>query len=512
MRQKKHVFVVSLLLFSLGIFFFQGCSKTPASPNQILSSSSCPQGKSSSCLSYINISINDQDSITVAQSFAYVVTLEKSADVQIDSSSLEVLSGSCVAKDTWPLPLSSWKLNGKDLQLGLNNWTYTASDRADMHGCQWLAKVKGHIVATGKAVESGVYINTVNGSALTNFCSAPAPCTNGVQCTLSIGSPTSMGQAWVANAANCGFVCKPGYSGPTCQTTAIPNSCSASVPCTNGVQCTLTTGSPTSVEQAWVANAANCGFTCKPGYSGLTCQTTSIANYCSVSRPCTSGIQCTFTIGSPTSLGQAWVKDASSCGFACKPGYTGVDCRTPPPNTCSASPPCTDGVNCTLTSGTPTSIGQAWVKDAANCGFACKPNYIGAVCQTPFEPFYCATTHPCTDGVQCTLTTGSPTSHGQAWVANAVSCGFVCKPEYSGTDCQTQTVITVSGSNPTCPADRTATEYNWVANYCSQDTDCTTASGWSSAAPVCTFRADVRYHPDRTCTAYQWTDVKCSVN
>lgn len=34
---------------------------------------------------------------------------------------------------------------------------------------------------------------------------------------------------------------------------------------------------------------------------------------------------------SPTSVNQAWVFEASSCGYTCINGYTGSGCATPPP-------------------------------------------------------------------------------------------------------------------------------------------------------------------------------------
>lgn len=47
-----------------------------------------------------------------------------------------------------------------------------------------------------------------------------------------------------------------------------------------------------------------------------------------------SYINATFTTGTPSSVGQAWVQNAASCGYSCTGGYTGVDCTTAPALQC----------------------------------------------------------------------------------------------------------------------------------------------------------------------------------
>lgn len=63
----------------------------------------------------------------------------------------------------------------------------------------------------------------------------------------------------------------------------------------------------------------------------------------------------------------------------------------------------------------------------------------------------CITPLPaCSGSGSCTLTY-SPTSSGQAWVKDALSCGFACTPEYGGSDCSTPTnyVVTFDGNTGT---------------------------------------------------------------
>lgn len=55
--------------------------------------------------------------------------------------------------------------------------------------------------------------------------------------------------------------------------TTVLNACAATVPCNVGVACATTTGVPTAVNQPWVLAAANCGFNCINGYTGPTCAT-----------------------------------------------------------------------------------------------------------------------------------------------------------------------------------------------------------------------------------------------
>ncbi|MDQ1344444.1 MAG: hypothetical protein QG650_1166, partial [Patescibacteria group bacterium] len=52
-------------------------------------------------------------------------------------------------------------------------------------------------------------------------------------------------------------------------------------------------------------------------------------NSCASALPSCDGISCTLTY-SPSSVNQAWTKDAASCGFACTGGHSGTDCMTAP--------------------------------------------------------------------------------------------------------------------------------------------------------------------------------------
>jgi hypothetical protein len=61
-------------------------------------------------------------------------------------------------------------------------------------------------------------------------------------------------------------------------------------------------------------------------------------------------------------------------------------------NSCNSIQPTCTTTGCTLTTGTPTSVNQAWSKDATTCGFACNANYSGTDCQTYTAPLPAWTT------------------------------------------------------------------------------------------------------------------------
>ncbi|MDD2566100.1 MAG: FISUMP domain-containing protein [Candidatus Gracilibacteria bacterium] len=102
----------------------------------------------------------------------------------------------------------------------------------------------------------------------TYSCNTAEPSCSSTGCTLITGTPTSVNQVWVKDGANCGFSCIAGYSGNNCE---IPPSCNTALPTCSPAGCTLATGTPTSLNQAWVKGSSNCGFTCKTGYSGDYC-------------------------------------------------------------------------------------------------------------------------------------------------------------------------------------------------------------------------------------------------
>lgn len=52
---------------------------------------------------------------------------------------------------------------------------------------------------------------------------------------------------------------------------------------------------------------------------------------------------------------------------------------------CATNPACSPS-GCTLTVGTPSSVNQAWVKSATNCGFVCNMNYSGTNCEVYTPP------------------------------------------------------------------------------------------------------------------------------
>lgn len=79
--------------------------------------------------------------------------------------------------------------------------------------------------------------------------------------------------------------------------------------------------------------------------------------------------------------------------------------------------------------------------------------------------------------------------------------------------------VTVSGSNPTCPAGQIAMGHNWVARNCDNypvpqgsgpTNTCTTAAGWNHSVPTCTMHwSGDNNDGNVSCPANQWTSVKC---
>lgn len=65
-----------------------------------------------------------------------------------------------------------------------------------------------------------------------------------------------------------------------------------------------------------------------------TPETPPVSNSCSSSLPTCNGISCTLTYN-PTSVNQSWVKDVTSCWYACTGWYTWTDCNIAPVVTCS---------------------------------------------------------------------------------------------------------------------------------------------------------------------------------
>ncbi len=57
-----------------------------------------------------------------------------------------------------------------------------------------------------------------------------------------------------------------------------------------------------------------------------------------------------------------------------------------PTNSCSSTEPSCSPIWCTLTTWTPTSQDQAWVKDSSNCWFSCNANYNWDNCETYTPP------------------------------------------------------------------------------------------------------------------------------
>ena len=112
------------------------------------------------------------------------------------------------------------------------------------------------------------------------------------------------------------------------------------------------------------------------------CSTSSNLNNCSTTFPSCNWTSCSLTTGTPTSVNQAWSTVGISCKINCTGGYTGNDCLTPPVwNSCAASPACIAAWNCTVTANAPTSANQAWSNGWAQCGYTCSGGWSGQNCE-----------------------------------------------------------------------------------------------------------------------------------
>jgi len=119
------------------------------------------------------------------------------------------------------------------------------------------------------------------------------------------------------------------------------------------------TGDTTDSSGGWSTPAPSCDASTKPADNG----------------------HITFVTGTPTSANQAYVQDAANCGYSCADGYTWINCETAPPS-CDASTRPADNGHITYVTGTPTSVNQAYLQDAANCGYSCTDGYTWASCET----------------------------------------------------------------------------------------------------------------------------------
>lgn len=190
-----------------------------------------------------------------------------------------------------------------------------------------------------------------------NSCAASPACSSYSGCTLAPGTPTSIGQAWTQAGPNCRYTCNAGFTGPTCAPLGASmclsyaetwswsgqgGDCSATIP----AGFSITDNQPVMTSPTiTLANTI-------PGYSGSVTwrcidsdpvvgttavewtfawgSCTAIPS-CSTSLPACSGAwACTTTLGTPTTANQAWSRGASSCGFTCNPGYSGIDCEIAP--------------------------------------------------------------------------------------------------------------------------------------------------------------------------------------
>lgn len=137
--------------------------------------------------------------------------------------------------------------------------------------------------------------------------------------------PSGVSVGSCAPAVSCGWQ----LTGPRSLPRTLPWCSSV----TYGSCTTANSGAQIDCMDEWmgICNATNCS----DGFRN-TCECSASApNSCSLSLPSCRGSSCSLTTGTPTSPNQWWVKWVANCGFACTGGYTGNDCLTPPAGGCS---------------------------------------------------------------------------------------------------------------------------------------------------------------------------------
>lgn len=273
------------------------------------------------------------------------------------------------------------------------------------------------------------------------------PCTNGVNCSLVTGSPSQVAQPWVKNATSCGFTCNEGFEGEFCNriTTQPVYSCLGAVP-NQAVLCDGDEANLTLDQSRIVVTQCSlgrkCEFTCRPGFNNVNGVCVAVTNNsCASTVPCDVGRKCTTTTGNPVQLNQAWVKGATNCGFTCTANFEGALCETEKPATfvCQGSVPlnavacANDEQNLTMNSSRQV---VASCTSQKKCEYVCDLgfNNQNGVCVRQTNA--CNVVLPCVNGLNCQLQTGTPTSVNQPWVKEAAACGFTCLPGYEGDTCE----------------------------------------------------------------------------
>ncbi len=231
------------------------------------------------------------------------------------------------------------------------------------------------------------------------------------------GTPAIANMPWTQIGPNCKYTCTGGFTGIDCSTPPVGNSCAASPACTWYTGCTLTTGTPTSIGQAWTQVGPNCKYTCNAGFSGPTCAPLGASSCMSYSETwswsgqggnCSALIPAGFSISDnqvatgPTitlmntvggySGSVTWKcvdSDVSVGTTAVEWIFNGGSCTAIPH--CSSTLPACDGIGCTTNLWTPTSANQDWSRNSPNCGFTCNPGYSGVNCEIAPVGWNCGT-------------------------------------------------------------------------------------------------------------------------
>ena len=232
----------------------------------------------------------------------------------------------------------------------------------------------------------------------------------------------------------CEFICNAGFNfeNGVC---AVPQvvACANPDPCQNGQNCTLTTGTPTQIGQAWTKNATTCGFRCNIGFEGNFCERATAPTYtCQGTEPSNSLLCASDEADLTSNISRAVFGVCSAerkCEHTCKPGFNNINgvCIQQLNNSCAPMVPCVVPTQCTTTTGNPTTQNQGWVKNAAHCGFSCADWFEGALCETEKTPIYSCTGTAPANAVLCS-------GDDQNLVANIARRVFSsCSPE---TKCQ----------------------------------------------------------------------------
>lgn len=176
--------------------------------------------------------------------------------------------------------------------------------------------------------------NNVGGNCVqnqTNSCAASVPCVVGTQCTTVTGNPSSLNQAWVKSASHCGFFCTQEFEGNFCEQQKPPlYSCQGAQPL-NAILCTGDDQALTSNTNRIVVGGCTqnqkCEYVCESGFNLQNGACVRQALSCHSNLPCVNGLNCLLHTGTPTQVNQSWIKGTGACSFTCTEAYEGELCE-----------------------------------------------------------------------------------------------------------------------------------------------------------------------------------------